>query len=615
MSCEDRVVRSVGTNVDLVSPKTLFYPTHEEFAIAPVASRTIVHYVSALSASASSISCYGDKGIVSVSMTSCQISSRVDVKHEGKKKGLEKLPYAHVALSRTGQAYINGREVVRGVSFVSACAGRKHILLLSADGKIWAAGDNSKSQFGVESSRVLQTRWRKPICVSDMSPILGAVKIMSIGVADSVSVFITTEGSVYGCGENGHLHLGHHTFAEQATTGSVISTPILLKEFPSPMGEVVMTPYHSVFISANRRQICCCGGNFFGEAISPHLKKWVSHPTVLDFEDDIREVVALRHLTQVFLQSGSIHTFGRRNLQELKSVALCGGGVADWTWYTSFINDIEQEQQTIRGISKTGDNANPKAVKVSFPGSLISWSCTSSGMHAAFVTQVSVYVPVPPHPYFNRLNLSRASNCSQSSDAAVDRHVHLVTCDDGEFEIDDLECKKSRELTAFLSLSEFRGNHQMHFPAFHCSSVKCLLSFFQPNVFWKVYNDAAQGGRLYSIEASGDDACVSIDNVFQVLELADMFNVPQLKFICEDILLLQLLNRIDGPFCKDELAEAAEIENTVVQVLRLYKCTQAAKYLQLREQGRMTKKHARATGRVKIIWEHFLHLLKIRKTR
>ena len=107
----------------------------------------------------------------------------------------------------------NGQKVLDDVISVSAGGEYEHIMAIKKDGSLWVWGNNNRGQFGegtTEDSSI-------PIRVGPgiLNEFERGYKVAAVSVGNTHSMIITTEGSLYGCGENDRGQLGDGTTEER----------------------------------------------------------------------------------------------------------------------------------------------------------------------------------------------------------------------------------------------------------------------------------------------------------------------------------------------------------------------------------------------------------------
>jgi alpha-tubulin suppressor-like RCC1 family protein len=130
-----------------------------------------------------------------------------------------------------------------------AC-GRDHTVFLTNDGKVYSCGSNGNGQLG----RTVDTT--NPSSVPSIIPTLNSFTISAIACGEYHTVFLTNDGKVYSCGNNGSGQLGQST---TTTTPSIIST---LNSFT--ISAIACGISHTVFLT-NDGKVYSCGNNGSGQ--------------------------------------------------------------------------------------------------------------------------------------------------------------------------------------------------------------------------------------------------------------------------------------------------------------------------------------------------------------
>jgi len=105
---------------------------------------------------------------------------------------------------------------IKGVSGVKAIAtGTDYSLFLKQDGTVWACGHNSNGQLGVKlrwdtDDDFLANRYPQPFQIPDLSDVI------AIAAGSYHSLFLKSDGSVWGCGYNGYIQLGDGDYGDEA---------------------------------------------------------------------------------------------------------------------------------------------------------------------------------------------------------------------------------------------------------------------------------------------------------------------------------------------------------------------------------------------------------------
>jgi alpha-tubulin suppressor-like RCC1 family protein len=139
--------------------------------------------------------------------------------------------YGEVGTNGLGLAFGFGLDLPALVAsnVVTASTGNFYSLYVTADGNLWALGDNIHGNLGTGGMNISRT------------PALVANNVVSVATGKEHSLFITSDGTLWGMGYNAHGELG------DGTTNDVFS--------PEPLADDVVAvsagEYHSMFITAD----------------------------------------------------------------------------------------------------------------------------------------------------------------------------------------------------------------------------------------------------------------------------------------------------------------------------------------------------------------------------
>lgn len=183
-------------------------------------------------------------------------------------------------------------EIDSDVSMISA--GRQHSLFVKNDGTLWAMGENQYGQLGDRST----SDRHQP----EQVQVDSGMEVVAISAGYNHSLFITSDGSLWGMGRNHVGQLGDSTVTEQAT-----ATPVLLAENVS---SIVAGDNYSLFIDEDNSLYgmgSASGGKLGigGSDQNPPGNQW--EPQLI--EDDVQAITAGRH--SLFIKSdGSLWAMG-----------------------------------------------------------------------------------------------------------------------------------------------------------------------------------------------------------------------------------------------------------------------------------------------------------------
>eukprot|EP01083_Nonionella_stella_P116292 345429_1 len=120
------------------------------------------------------------------------------------------------------------------VNIVSKGIFAEHVIVQAKDGQLYAAGSNEHNQCGVKTKAKKHTTW---IDGPQMK-----IGIQSITTGYTSTIFLSTKGTMYGCGRSDDGALGMGSKKKEVSTPTVIPTT-------TKMAQIVMGWNHCVAIS------------------------------------------------------------------------------------------------------------------------------------------------------------------------------------------------------------------------------------------------------------------------------------------------------------------------------------------------------------------------------
>jgi alpha-tubulin suppressor-like RCC1 family protein len=217
----------------------------------------------------------------------------------------------------TRPTLISGLSNVREIS-----AGTYHSLFLTRGGHVYSCGRNNYWQLGLNST---DSQKKTPTLIeryydSDyISHTYDTITITEISTGQYHSLFLTSEGRVYSCGDNwfGKLGLGTDGF-----TVSSVNKPTLIRTYndsdlnPITYDEITITKIslgidHSLFLSRDNR-VYSCGNNNSGELGlgTSGSGKDKSTPTLISGLSNVIEISAGHYHSLFLTRDGHVYSCG-----------------------------------------------------------------------------------------------------------------------------------------------------------------------------------------------------------------------------------------------------------------------------------------------------------------
>jgi alpha-tubulin suppressor-like RCC1 family protein len=138
------------------------------------------------------------------------------------------------------------------LTIAAIACGSYHTLFLTNDGKVYTCGNNGSGQLGLND-----TTYRY---VPTLITAFNNLTIAAIACGSYHTLFLTNDGKVYSCGINDSYQLGRTVdTANPSITPSIIST---LNSFT--ISAIAAGRYHTIFLT-NDGKVYSCGGNAYGQ--------------------------------------------------------------------------------------------------------------------------------------------------------------------------------------------------------------------------------------------------------------------------------------------------------------------------------------------------------------
>ena len=203
-------------------------------------------------------------------------------------------------------------ESLSDVHITAVAAGRYHTLFLSAEGKVYACGSNDYGQLGLG-----QDSEGRLTSVPTLIPDLDSVVVKDIAAGAHFSVFLTTTGSVYVCGQNdgGQLGLG-------PVTGPWVPTPI--RDLSSVIVVDISAGDEHLLLLSDTGIVYASGSNKTGQlGLGPKVKR-ANGPKVIKSlsSDTIGGIVAGPKASFFITDKGALFVSGDNSARQLPLLPL-----------------------------------------------------------------------------------------------------------------------------------------------------------------------------------------------------------------------------------------------------------------------------------------------------
>lgn len=193
-----------------------------------------------------------------------------------------------------------------------------HAIVLTYDGEIYACGNNIFARLAIfeyirsNENYAHDNKTKLTKCSFQTNEV-----IIDVGVNVTQSIFLTAEGNVYACGnnENGQLGVGH---SNQITTGHVSNNYPIVKCLVQNVKQISVGVDHTLFLT-NDNRVYGCGKNEFGQ-LSIQLTRTdniISTPAEIMIPETVIQIQAAQQCSLFLSDTGNVYGCGINDYNQL----------------------------------------------------------------------------------------------------------------------------------------------------------------------------------------------------------------------------------------------------------------------------------------------------------
>jgi RCC1 and BTB domain-containing protein len=256
----------------------------------------------------------------------CQKPRAINTEEWGLKEGIKKIACGHnftVFLTESGKLYGMGRnnfyqiglpdlnsqkrpqivESLQDLTFVDVACGYDHTIALTDDGKVYSMGRNTHFQLGNS-----KTTSQQPHVIQALENF----KIKSIACGSNFTMVLSSDGKVYGFGQNSNGQLGFRDLNNQFN-------PRLLLSMNRPVNQIACGAAHSMFLVDG--MLYALGSDQYGQlglGEQTNGQDFLQVTIVMNLAHiRIRKVCCGSYYTAVITEDDRVFTFGQNNYGQL----------------------------------------------------------------------------------------------------------------------------------------------------------------------------------------------------------------------------------------------------------------------------------------------------------
>ncbi len=192
-------------------------------------------------------------------------------------------------------------------NIVAISAGASYSLVLNKMGQVYAFGNNIFGQLGISKSN--SNKLDRPNDSKILIPTLVSISnIISIAAGERQSLLLTSEGTVYGFGENTYGQLGSKFYNN-------IHTPILIPGLENIIA-ISISDNHSLALN-EYGQVYVFGDNTFGQLGFINSYYSISRPSIIPNINNIKQIATGSCYSILLSKDGSVHIFGYLSSEDI----------------------------------------------------------------------------------------------------------------------------------------------------------------------------------------------------------------------------------------------------------------------------------------------------------
>jgi alpha-tubulin suppressor-like RCC1 family protein len=225
--------------------------------------------------------------------------------------------------------------------------GFAHTMFLTSEGNIYGCGYNHYNQINSGSDEYYSITRPAEIEFTNFDPQLNeSEKITQIACGEKHTIFLTSLGNVYGCGNN--------DYNQVSSIDSHITRPTKILDFPETVQitQIACGDNHTMFLTSLGK-VWGCGYNYYNQ-VNLSSKAPITRPTeITDFPETVQitQIACGDEHTMFLTSQGKVYGCGRNNHFQVKS---SGNTVDTPTEITNFVPQLASNEYIIQFACGSG---------------------------------------------------------------------------------------------------------------------------------------------------------------------------------------------------------------------------------------------------------------------